>query len=391
MFAGGDGGILVTVAFGWLIVLGMRLVVPALLPRISREFDLGHTIGGSLFTLLLVIAALMQFPGGILADRTGGRTVLFLGVTITGIGVVLITVSPLFGAFIVGIALFGVGTGLYGTPRVTVLSTIFPDHDGTAIGITSAAGNVGTAALPVVATAIAVSLGWRTGFAFAVPLFAVTAAAIWWTVPSTRPVEDGRSFRADGRLVLDSLRDATVLRATAVMMIVFFVYQGLTAFLPTYYVETKGLDESLAATLYGGFFAGGVLAQIGLGNLGDRYRSDRILPLLVGVSAVFVLLLPYTGGVVPLAILSVLLSVQLGFWPIAFSYTIGALPGEIRSSGLGLLRTVYLLVGSLGSVAVGVLADVGYFDGAFLFLGGCTAAAALLCLGLPPLGGRPDS
>ncbi len=392
MFAGASGRVLTTVAFGWLLVLGVRLVIPTLLPRISAEFGLGHTVGGSLFTLLLVVAALMQFPGGVLADRAGGRAVLFLGLLFTGLGVLLMTVAPLFVAFVVGVGLFGLGTGLYGTPRVTVLSTIFPERDGTAIGITSAAGNVGTAVLPVVATAVAVAFGWRNGFAFALPLFVATTAAVWVVVPADLERSGGeRTVRGDGRLVLRAMRDSTVVRATVVMMVVFFVYQGFTAFLPTYYVEVKSLSEDVAATLYGAFFAGGILAQVAFGNLGDRYPPHRLIPLLVGVSGGLILLLPFTDDVASLAVLSVLSSAQLGFWPIAFSYTIGTLPEEVRSSGLGLLRTVYLLVGSLGSVAVGVLADAGHFDGAFLFLGGCMFLAVLWSLGLPALAARPNS
>lgn len=84
------------------------------------------------------------------------------------------------------------------------------------------------------------------------------------------------------------------------------------------------------------------------------------------------------------------MSVQLGFWPVAFSYTIQTLPASVQSSGLGLLRTVYLLVGSLGSVTVGLLADAGHFDGAFLFLGGCTLFGAVLCLRLPAVETLPN-
>jgi hypothetical protein len=55
---------------------------------------------------------------------------------------------------------------------------------------------------------------------------------------------------------------------------------------------------------------------------------------------------------------------------------VGALPDEIRGSGFGLLRTGYIAFGAVGPPIVGVLADAGRFDGAFLLLGGVALALA---------------
>ncbi|WP_254538503.1 MFS transporter [Halomarina litorea] len=387
----GRTGVLLTVATGWLLVLGVRLVLPALLPRISREFTISHTVSGSLFTLLLAVSAFMQFPSGLVADRISGRAVLLAGLLVAGAGVLLMTAAPLFAVFVLGVALFGLGTGLFGTPRVTVLSAAFPDNEGTAIGFSSAAGNVGTATLPVVATALAVSVGWRGGFAFVLPLFALTAVATWRVVPvggepSTDPV--GRTLG----LVARSLSRRSVLLASTLMLAMFFVYQGVTAFLPTYLVEEKALSEPLAATLFGLFFAGGVVSQLAVGRLGDRYGPRPALVGVVGTSALLLAVVPAVSGVGALAALSVGLSVQLGVWPVAFSYTVGELPDAVQTSGLGLLRSGYLVLGSLGSLFVGVLADAGRFDEAFLALSGVALLALLVCFLLPapagPAGGN---
>jgi nitrate/nitrite transporter NarK len=68
-----DGRISVlgSVGFGWVLILGIRLVVPALFPSIKAEFVFKNTIAGSIYTVLLGVAALLQFPGGVIADRVG--------------------------------------------------------------------------------------------------------------------------------------------------------------------------------------------------------------------------------------------------------------------------------------------------------------------------------
>lgn len=167
------------------------------------------------------------------------------------------------------------------------------------------------------------------------------------------------------------------------MMLVFFAYQGFTAFLPTYLVTMRSMPETTAATVFGLFFAGGVVSQVVCGNLDDRFGHRRTLVALLLWSVATLLVLPFTAGTVSLAVVAVAASVQLGFWPIVFSYTIAALPGEVRASGLGLLRTVYLLVGSLGSTVVGLLADADAFDGAIFLLAALVLAAAVLCTRLP--------
>lgn len=377
-------GVLVVVGFGWFLLLGVRLVVPALFPSIRAEFAFSNTIAGSVYTILLSVAALLQLPGGIIADRVGGRSVLTLGFAAGLVGTTLLAIAPGVPVFLLGIVVFGVGTGVYGTPRVTVLSAVYPERDGTAIGICSAAGNVGTTILPVVAGVLAAAVGWQYGFAFAVPLFAVGTVLAWSVVPAAAgKADDAGSFFADLPGIVAGLQSREVLLATAIMLVMFFVYQGLTAFLTTYLVTAKGLSEGVAATLFGVFFAGGVVAQVVGGNLGDRFGKRRTMAALLLASAATLFTLPFVSGVATLVPAVLALSIQLGNWPIVFSYTVAALPDEGQASGLGLLRTFYLLVGSLGSTAVGVMADVNLFDEAFFALAALALLATLFCLVLP--------
>lgn len=183
LFLDGRVGILAAVSFGWFLFLGVRLVVPVLFPGIRDEFLFNNTLAGSMYTILLAVAALLQFPGGLIADRVGGRAVLVLGCGAAILGVSLLTTAPVVWVFVLGIVLFGVGTGLYGTPRVTVLSSVYPDQDATAIGICSGSGNVGTTVLPVAAGVLAAVFGWRFGFGVAFIPFALCALLIWRYVP----------------------------------------------------------------------------------------------------------------------------------------------------------------------------------------------------------------
>jgi len=380
----GRGRVLLTVAIGWLFALGTRMVLPALLPQIKVEFTMGNALAGGLLTVLYIAYAATQFPAGILADRIGERRTLFASVLLTALGAVALTIAPSLTVFIAGTVLFALGSGLYGAPRVTVLSRIYPDRDGTALGLTFAAGNVGSSLLPIIAGVLAVVVGWRFGFGFVVLPLVVVAVAVWWFVPE-RTVRDRTQEHGETTQLREALFTPQIGLAWVSMSLVLVAYQGITAFLPTYFVEVKGLGAAVASTLFGLFFAAGAIWQWTAGVTADRMGAQRTLVGIGVVATVTVLVLPFMGGLVPLALLSLLLGIRLGFGPLNNAYVASALPEDVRGSGLGLFRSLQLLVSSVGSLIVGVMADAGWFDAAFLLLGGITGLGTVGYVLLPDL------
>lgn len=386
LWSGGRGRILVAVAVGWFLSLGVRLTFPVLLPYLRPTFGMDLTVAGLLLTVLWLSYALGQFPGGMLGDRVGEGAVLVASTMLTAATVGLLALSTSVALLFATTALFGASTALYGPTRYTIISDIYPDRDGTAIGITLAAGNVGNAVLPAVAGVLATALTWRLGFGLAVPLFVVAGIALWTTVPTH--TSDGSS--AVDTLSLDTVRHVfagiahrRVLLATGVLLLNSFVWQGFTGFYPTYLVDVKGLAPSMAAVTFGSFFALGIAVQPLAGAAGDRFGARATLFTVVGLVAVGLLLLPHVDHPAGLIVLTVLLSGLLGTSPVAHAYLVDALDDELQGSGLGLLRTVYMVLAASGPLVVGALADRGFFDEAFLLLAGVIAGALALVLSLP--------
>jgi len=397
----GRGRILAAVAAGWFLGIGMRISVPALLPRVRTGFDLGLTTAGLLLTALWVGYALFQFPGGLLGDRVGERVVLAASTALAILGLAACAAAPTPAALFGGVVLLGIATGLYATTRFTVLADVYPDRAATAIGISSSAGNVGTVLLPVAVGGAAAAFGWRAGFGAAIPLFAAATVGLWLAVPGrTSPAgADGTGSRGTGdpgagngseataRRVLAAVTEPRVLALSAAMFLMSFVYQGFTGFYPTYLTEVKGLPGSTATLLYGGFFAAGIVVQPVGGAVADAIGERTTVVALTGLTAVGLAAAPGLGGVRTLAAVSVLLGAQLGFWPIALAATTAALPDDIQGTGFGLIRSAYLAMAAAAPTVVGSLAEGGGFGGAFLLLAGCAALAGLFGLSLSSPGG----
>lgn len=391
LWGGGLGWILVAVSVGRVLSLGVRLIVPALLPQIKAEFALTNATAGLLIGALWASFATAQLPGGALADRIGERDTLTASMVLAAVAVGLIVLTPAFPPFVAGLVLFGAGVGLSAPTRLTVLSDIYPGHAATALSVSTAAANVGNAVLPIAATVIATRFAWRTGLAVVVPAFVLAAVAFRVTVPArtsgSEATDRDGSWRETGGRTLAAVRRRPVLLATAGMISLSFTWQGFTAFLPTYLIDVKGLPQQTAAAALGAFFVGGSVVQPVAGALADRHDERQILVGVTAVTAAALAAFPLATGAPSVFALSVLASAQLAFWPIVFAYVTRALPDTVQGSGFGLLRTAFLYLAATGPVAVGALADVDLFDEAFLLLAGTTVVTMLLATQLPRVGG----
>lgn len=180
----GRGRIVLVVAIGWFAVLGIRFVIPAVLSQITAEFDLSNAVAGSAITLIWAMYAAVQLPAGSLVDRFGDRTVLVASLVVVAGSLVLFSVLSVLAIFLVACALLGLGSGLYGPPRATVISNTFTENDGIAFGFVLASGSVGAAIMPFIGTLVTVRHGWRLGLAVFVPGFLLVALGVWRSIPS---------------------------------------------------------------------------------------------------------------------------------------------------------------------------------------------------------------
>lgn len=382
---GTRGWILASVSAGWFLSFGVRLVFPALLPTLRESFGMSFTLAGVLISTLWLTYAVCQFPAGLVRDWIGDRRTLTLSTGITAVTVGVVALSVDVAMLFLGVILFASSTALFGPTRYTVLSDTFPDNDGTAIGISLAAGNIGNAVLPATAGAVAAVASWRWGFAVTVPLFALTAVLLWRSVPEPEhPTEDSLD-----ELSVDVFREAVrheVLVLTGILILVGFAWQGFAGFYVSYLVTIKELSPGLAATLFSGFFLVGVGVQVVAGWAVDRFGARPSLLAFLSVMVLVFASLPFLSTTPAFVGISVLASSILGIRPIANTRLVRALPPTVRGTSFGLLRTAFIMLASAGPVTVGALADRNYFDEAMFLLGGVILLALVLAALVPPAG-----
>lgn len=368
----GRGWILLTIAIGWFLSFGIRLVFPAMLPYLRAEFDLDLSMAGFLITLLWVAYGVGQLPGGMIGDRIGARTTLTLSTAVSAVTIIMVSLSVNVWMLFMGTIFFGLSTAPYGPVRLVVLSNTFQDNVGTAIGMVFAAGNLGTTVLPILGTFLATYITWHLGFMFVVPFFLVSALGLWLHIPALTNNQEKsgvvKSF-AFLRRVIHATTRRPILLAAGVSLFGGFIYQGFTGLYPTYLVDIKGLSPNMAAMLLGIFFITGMIYQALSGVAVDRFGLSATLLVLFVVTSVGLFTLPFVNGLFSLVLVTIILSCLLGYQPVVQAYLAGSLPTDVKGSGLGLLRTVAFMIGAMGPVTIGVFAERGFFDEAFLLLG----------------------
>jgi hypothetical protein len=90
--------------------------------------------------------------------------------------------------------------------------------------------------------------------------------------------------------------------------------------------------------------------------------------------------LPLVEGVPSLVAVTAIASSLLGYGTVSLTHLTDSLADDIQGSGLGLIRTGYMLIGAAGPTVVGVLADAGFFDESFFLLAAAGAAAVVASL-----------
>ena len=389
LWAEGKGPLLVAIAGGWGVLLGTRMVYPVLLPYLRSSFDLSLTVGGLLVTVLWLGSALGQLPGGILADRYSERAVMVAGALLVAVALVFVVTASTPLVLFAATGLVGLGQSLYPIARITILSKIYPDRIGSALGVTMATGDLGQTVFPPIGGAIAAAVAWQLGLGFIAPLLVVVAVVLWVTLPvqpSTGSPVDSLSAESASS-VIAKLRRSNLVFVAFILFLYILIWQSFTGLYPTYLVEQKGLSSSLAGVLFSVFFAFGVLVKPLAGAAYDRIGLRRALAVVLVGPVVGLTLLPFVDGFWPLVGVTALVSTMLGSGTITQSFFSDAIPDEVQGTGLGVVRTTTATLGALGPVVFGALADRGYFDEGYVLLAAVLVVVIILTLRLPERSG----
>lgn len=386
----------------WFLGKFVRYAFPPLFEELQGAYAVSTGEIGLAYSAFFALYALLQFPSGALADRFGSARVITGGAAIAGIGALTLWFAPPFVVLVVAMAVIGAGTGAHKTVSIRLLSNVYPDHLGRALGVFDTIGAMGGVVAPLaVAAILGFGLwGWPGFFGVTGMVFVAMAVVfLLRTARDSRVTEDGGN--TDSVLPWQAYRRTfsrpRVVAFTVVTILMAFAYNGLVSFLPLVLTVEGGVAPATASVLYSVLFAAS-LVQVVSGEAADRAGGLVIVTgclalATLGMGGLLAALTFGEGDLTSLFALALVGGVVLliglgshGYRPARDVYVVSLVPEDTTGGTLGVIRSLLMGSAAVSPAVVGMLGDrIGLFA-AFVVVTAVALAAVVVALGLLVIG-----
>ncbi|NJE76387.1 MFS transporter [Thermococcus sp. ES12] len=343
--------LLALVSLGWVFNYAHRMAIPPLIPMIRAELGISNAEAGLLMTALLLPYALIQVPAGYIGDRFGRKRLLVLSIIGYSLSSALIIFARHYRELLAVRALYGIFSGLYYAPATALISDVYRERKGSALGVFMVGPPVGSGLAPLIAVPVAMNLEWRYAFLVLSAMSLVIGVALAFAVRGEVSRPSGVRFSIPKNVFLLSAANFIVLAA-------FF---GLLTFLVSFLVSS-GVSFETASLLFSLLSVIGIAGSLFGGRLYDRIGRESIA-VVFGLNALLTLLLALTASpwvIIPLG----LTFYSVG--AVVTAYTSEKATGENLGSVMGFVNMVGFFGATVGPYLTGLLIDGFGYARAFL-------------------------
>ena len=345
----------------------LQALLPAIYPLLKDSYHLSFTQIGLISLTYQVTGSLLQPVVGFYTDRRPKPYSLPIGMTVTLIGLIVLSQANSFGLLCVSAATVGIGSSIFHPEASRVARMASGGQHGFAQSLFQVGGNFGTSLGPLLAAAIIIPRGqghilWFTGLAL-VGIIVLTRIGGWYQRNLARLVTKPR---AAGAAELPRLSARQVIFALGILVVLifskYFYLISLTNYY-TFYLMDKFAVSVQAAQVYLFVFLFAVAAGTIIGGpVGDRIGRKRVIWISILGVAPFSLALPHFG-----LLGTVILTVFIGLILASAFSAILVYAQELVTGNVGLIAGLFfgLAFGAagIGSALLGRLADhtsIGY-------------------------------
>jgi CP family cyanate transporter-like MFS transporter len=369
----GDHHLLLAGLFAASLCLRPQIVaVGPLLPSIQSGLHISHSVAGLLPTLVVLCMGLFAPASVRLAHRFGARRSIALALALIGAFGVARALVPSADAVILLTIPVGIGVAVAGTLMPRAVKEAWPERPAFATGVYATGISLGAAVAAAVAVPLAsLAWGWRGSLVVVSGFTALLLLTwLWFTAhqpPHERPDEKPPHF---------PWRSTVGWRLVSIFTLTSIAYYGITAWLPTVYVE-RGWSHASAGALITVVSVVTLPVSLLVAWAGDHHGSRRVYltsgALLLFFTGIGVVLIPGGGW---------LWAVLIGVWVGVSFPSLMTLPLDVGHGGREVAGMAAMMLGvgyALSSVAPFLFGAVRDATGSFtavLWL--IVATAALL-------------
>lgn len=368
-----DSSLISVFAISFIGAVGSN-AVPTALPAISSALGVGSGRIGLVLTVFYLPLILLNPAVGVLSDVYGRRWVVIPALILfAASGIATLAVDQfqvLLGLRVIQAVCFAGTLPL----TATLIGDLYGGVKGsTAQGLRSSVNGIANTVAPVLAGLLAV-LNWRYPFLlFTLALPALGLFYVYYSEP-TEPTADSDSLaelRTELHTYWGAIRTEAADRTLGVTLLggftLFFLKQGMKAYVPVFVVQVLGATTSTAGFVLGVYGGIRVLIAPFAGPLskrtGRKYGLIGTL-LILGFSIAVV---PFTSSVVALSVaISTFAIGEAVFNPILKSSVADLASDDNRGGIMGSLSMLSATANTVSPAVVGFLVVISGFEAAFL-------------------------
>ncbi len=350
--------ILFAISFCHLLNDTVQSLIPAIYPILKISFHLDFGQIGLITLTFNLVASLLQPLVGIYTDRNPKPYSLVVGMGLTLLGLLFLSVAPNYAALLVAASFVGMGSAVFHPESSRVARVASGGQHGLAQSIFQVGGNTGSALGPLLAAFIVVpsgqrSIGWFSVIAL-IGMMVLTRVGSWYK-KHRLSISRSQSKEAKGL----SRRRVAVAIVILISLIFskYFYLASLSSYYTFYLINKFHVPvQSAQVDLFIFLGAAAVGTLIG-GPVGDRIgRKYVIWCSILGVLP-FTLLLPYAS-----LFWTVFLTIPIGViiasaFTAILVYAQELVPGRVGMIS-GLFFGLAFGMGGIGAAILGHLADV---------------------------------
>jgi len=378
--------ILALLFLGWSLGNLDRYIMNYAVVSITGDLQLDASSTGIILSAFFLGYAIMQIPGGWLADKFGAKRILLTAVIMWSIFTGLTAIAWSLTAMIMIRFLFGIGEGGFQPSSSKIIATIFPKEErGRAMSIMLTSGGIVSLIVPLLAAYLLGTIGWRMMFIIIGAIGAIIAYLYWKYIqlPKSETVDAAETGNLAVKVGFKELLKTPLMwNLIIAYFCIYAVNWGLVSWIPTYLQKNRGLDlmsigwaQTIPAitTIIGVYGSGYIIDKLPKG-------MEKVLGSISCAMIGILLYLMFTAKTVTLfigyqTVVSIFIAFVITLLPVI---VLKKLPSSITGSAMGIANTGGQLAGFVTPMAIGFMVDAfnGSFDAAFWMLIGF----ALICI-----------
>jgi MFS transporter, FSR family, fosmidomycin resistance protein len=352
--------VLLAISFSHLLNDTIQALIPSIYPLLRESYHLTFAQLGWITFTFQCTASLFQPLVGWTLDRKPLPHSLAVGMGLSLIGLLALSVANNFGLILLSAAMVGLGSAIFHPEASRVAHMAAGMRRGFAQSLFQLGGNAGTALGPLLAAIIIVSRG--LGHIAWFSLLALVGVIVLWKIGTWQRNNYHRivhKAHPAGHRHLALPRSKVILSLGVLVALVFskYVYlTSLTSYYTFYLIDRFSVSIRTSQLFLFVFLFSVALGTIVGGPVGDRIGRKRVIWFSILGVAPFSLALPHVG-LVATAVLTVFIGMILAS---AFSaiivYAQEMVPGKVGMVA-GLFFGLAFGSAGVGSAALGQLAD----------------------------------